>query len=347
MSQIDVIYERLRENEQIHRKFNLLESRMIATLNFRDFFECLITEMAGIFDVPRVWLTVIEESHLADLIRQLNDSEIIGKTTCFIKKSDFDAIIGAQGRPLLFNSDMAHCRSFFPDGRISSIRSLALTPVTIDGEVVGSLNQGDTDPARYEPDMDTSYLEQLMLKISLCLSNVAAHEKLRFYAYHDPLTNLLNRRAFEAELERETSRCARHGQPLSLVFMDVDAFKDINDGFGHETGDMALKYVADALTGLSRKEDIVARFAGDEFVVILPETPPEMADAFMKRVQDYLDRHPLFTTGALFHLAVSHGVASMADSAPGQPDLLVKKADERLYRVKEDKRRNRRISKIA
>ena len=129
--------------------------------------------------------------------------------------------------------------------------------------------------------------------------------------------------------------------------MDVDAFKDINDGFGHDTGDMALKHIADALVSLSRQEDVVARFAGDEFVVILPETPPDKADAFMRRVQNHLDRYPLYTTGALFNLSISYGVASSDDIQPGRTDLLVKTADDRLYRVKEDKRRNRQVPKTA
>jgi diguanylate cyclase (GGDEF)-like protein len=339
MENIEIILQRLKKNEEIHRKFHQLESKIISILNFKDFFEILLTEINKTFHVPYVWLSVIEESDLAKLIGQLNDSDIIRKRTKYIKKSDFDKCFGPLSAPVLLNKDLEPYSVFFPNEKISPVRSLALAPVEIEGKIVGSLNQGDVDPTRFEPDMDTSSLKQLMLKISLCLSNVTANEKLTYFSYHDPLTGLLNRRAFESALHREFSRSNRHSENLSVCFIDLDSFKPINDTYGHETGDIALKYVAEALESISRKEDIVARFAGDEFVVILPETNSDKAESLMTRLQAHLDRHPLCHNEAILNISLSYGIASTEDRGLTTPDLLLKKADKRLYAIKEKKKK--------
>lgn len=338
MDNIEILLQRLKENEEIQRKFHRLESKIISILNFKDFFEILLTDIKKTFHVPYVWLSVIEESNLARLIAKLSDSAIIQNRTNYIKKSDFDKLFGKLSRPLLLNKNLEPYTIFFPNEKISPMRSIALAPVEIEGKIVGSLNQGDVDPTRFEPDMDTSSLEQLMLKISLCLSNVTANEKLKYFAYHDPLTGLLNRRAFETALQREFSRSNRHAERLSLCFIDLDSFKPINDTYGHDIGDMALKYIADALELISRKEDIVARFAGDEFVVILPETDAEKADALMTRLQVHLDQNPINHNETTLNISLSYGISSNAERGLTSPDQLLKKADERLYAVKEKKK---------
>jgi len=214
---------------------------------------------------------------------------------------------------------------------------MAIAPVHIDGEIVGSLNQWDNLATRFEPDMDTSFLEQLMMKVSLCLSNVAAHEKLKYFAYHDPLTGLLNRRAFETVLNSEFSRSKRHSRDLCLVFLDLDKFKKINDQYGHDVGDDVLVYVADTLQSTIREEDIVARFAGDEFVVILPETKADKSETLMKRVQAYLNSHPLNHNSAKLSISLSYGITSIQDMGIDSAAELLKKADEKLYFEKEKK----------
>ena len=120
-------------------------------------------------------------------------------------------------------------QKLFPKNKKYYIQSIAVAPLSLDGDIIGSLNQADFSPLRFKPGIDTSLLEQLALKVSLCLSNVTAHEKLRFLAYHDPLTGLLNRRVMEVVLKREFARSKRYSRPLSLVFIDMDYFKQIND----------------------------------------------------------------------------------------------------------------------
>jgi diguanylate cyclase (GGDEF)-like protein len=326
-----LIMDRLYENEKIQRKFHELESKILSILNFQDFFEILLTEMGNIFSVPYVWLSVIKKSSLAALINPLIDSKIIIEKTKFIERSDFNAVFGNISTPRLYSNSLEALAVFLPKDNRHYTGSMAIAPVSIDGEIVGSLNQWDYSSIRFEPDMDTSFLEQLMMKISLCLSNVAAHEKLKYFAFHDPLTGLLNRRAFESVLNSEFSRSKRHSHDLSLVFLDLDKFKQINDQHGHDVGDDALVYVADTLAAIVREEDIVARFAGDEFVIILPETKADKADTLMQRIQTYLNSHPLNHNGVKLTISLSYGITSTQDRQINNAAMLLKKADEKLY----------------
>ena len=133
----------------------------------------------------------------------------------------------------------------------------------------------------------------LFFTVFLCLSNVTAHEKLRYLAYHDPLTGLLNRRVMESVLEREYYRYQWYPKSLSLVFVDLDHFKHLNDAHGHDHGDDLLKYVTRVLVELSRNTEVVSRYAGDEFIMILPETDINSAGLFMERVQRHFRCNPL------------------------------------------------------
>ncbi len=104
----------------------------------------------------------------------------------------------------------------------------------------------------------------------------------------DELTGLLNRRALVERLEEEISRARRHGAPLSLIYADVDEFKEVNDRFGHAVGDEFLILVAETLTLTLRPTDHVARMGGDEFVVVLPETDSAGAEALASRISEGL-----------------------------------------------------------
>jgi len=222
-----------------------------------------------------------------------------------------------------------------PVDTVDDIRSVALTPLSLDGEIIGSLNQGDTSVSRFEPGTDTSLLEQLGVKVSLCLSNVTAHEKLRYLAYRDVLTGLLNRRVVGNILKREFARSRRYRSPLSVAFLDLNPFKAINDTYGHEVGDLVLRHIADILSLLSRASDAVSRYAGDEFVIILPETSRANADSLMKRISKYTADHPLIHEGRTITVSFSYGCAATTDHGIVSPDDLLRAADRRLYRAKD------------
>lgn len=339
MTDLSAIMERLKQNEEITRKFHEIETRILSILDFKDLFEVLLTQIRENFKVPYVWLSMIEKSEVSNLIQSLETSDMLRERLNIIDRESFFTLVGEDMRPLLVNTDLKPYYRLLPQDHKYFIKSIAIAPISLDGKMIGSLNQADFSPRRFQPGIDASRLEQLAVKVSLCLSNVTAHEKIRFLAYHDPLTRLLNRRVMESVLKRELNRSKRYGSTLSVVFLDLDDFKKVNDRYGHDHGDALLQYVAENLLDMSRDADVVARFAGDEFVLILPETPAEKAKILVKRLKDHLVAHPLRLGGCCITAAVSFGVASTEDSDTTSAARLLKRADERLYRAKTEKKR--------
>lgn len=335
------LLERLKQNETIARKFNEIEISILTILNFQDFLEKLLSEISEKFTVPHIWISIIRESTIAGHLHDIQNSRLLNSSTAFVSRQTFSQITRNRLSPILANTDLQRFKDLMPESSGWSIGSISIAPITLDGKLVGSINQADPDRHRFEPGIDTSLLEQLALKVSLCLSNVTAHEQLKFLAFHDPLTGLLNRGVMERILEREFLRGQRYGTDLSLIFLDLDEFKSINDTHGHDTGDLALCHVADCLIRLKRDSDIVARFAGDEFVVILPSTTGAQAEHYMQRVIQSLAQVPLpgdFPGHPRIHIRLSHGISSIPDKGIQSSKALLKAADQKLYRIKETKK---------
>lgn len=172
------------------------------------------------------------------------------------------------------------------------------------------------------------------MTLDLRIMDGEALDRIQGLARTDALTGTLNRRGFEPLVEREAARARRSGRPLSMLVIDVDHFKSINDEYGHLWGDYALKRLAQRLASVCRASDAVARLGGDEFVMLLPETDLAAARAVAERARasvaqhDLLRGHPSRADGA--RVTVSIGVAS------GELDgrALLASADEALYEAK-------------
>jgi diguanylate cyclase (GGDEF)-like protein len=331
------IFETLRLNEEIAQKFFEIEVSILSILNFKDLFERLLTEIKDKFGVPYVWISMIDHSEVSDLIKTLESSKILKERLNVIDKNTFISLVDNRTKPILVSGDLKPYYQLLPQGQMYFIRSVAVTPLTLDGEIIGSLNQADLSRLRYRPGMDTRLLEQLAVKVSLCLSNVTAHEKLKWFAWRDPLTGLVNRRVMEKVLHREYKRAARYKTPLTLAFLDLDDFKAVNDTYGHNQGDELLRYVADILEDLTRDSDVVCRYAGDEFIVILPGIGSGDSLLFIQRLQDYFDKNPMKIGEQRIPVSISFGLSSIGDMGVVDPDSLLKKADEMLYSVKQQK----------
>lgn len=331
---LNALLHRLQENEEIARKFAAVETAILSILKFRDLFEVLLTEIRERFKTPYVWITMIENRDLQNLISPLATSDVLRDRMSVVDRQTFRDLVGSAMTPVLVNDNLKPYFKLLPRKKKYLIKSMALTPLSLDGEIIGSLNQADFSVDRFAPGIDTSLLEQLAVKVSLCLSNVTAHEKLRYMAFHDPLTGLLNRRVMETVLQREFNRARRYKSPLAVVFIDLNDFKGVNDTYGHDCGDEMLQFLGSNLVKMSRDSDVVARFAGDEFVLILPETTAENAEHLMERICTYLQDTPLKLGPQKATCAISYGVASTHDPLLRDPAALLKAADDRLYEAK-------------
>jgi len=331
------LFDRLKKNEEIAKKFSKIEIRILSVLNFRDLFEALLDGVQNQLRVPFTWITLIDKSEITKLVQSIAESKVFRTRMRLVDRKTFTHLIGKQSQPILINENLDYYRKLLPIEGNNSIKSMAVAPISSDGEIIGSLNQADFSKERFQPGIDTSLLAQLATKVSLCMSNVTAHEKLKIMAYHDPLTGLLNRRVMEAILNREIVRSKRYRIPLSLVFVDVDKFKYVNDTYGHDTGDELLKYLAALFLERSGETDIVARYAGDEFVLILPETDTNKAKTMMIRLQTHLDRRPLDTGNTIIPFSISFGVVSTETIDIPSAKMVLKMADNALYQMKKEK----------
>jgi diguanylate cyclase (GGDEF)-like protein len=149
----------------------------------------------------------------------------------------------------------------------------------------------------------------------------------------DYLTGVYNRRHFEALAGVEFARAHRYMRPLSVLMIDVDHFKDVNDRLGHAAGDIVLQDVAALCRANIRESDVLARIGGEEFAIMLPETTPSAAAQFAERLRSQIGRNGLTIFGEKVRITVSIGVAGCSPSSPGTQDLL-RRADQALYDAK-------------
>ncbi|MFO1271478.1 MAG: GGDEF domain-containing protein [Rubrivivax sp.] len=160
---------------------------------------------------------------------------------------------------------------------------------------------------------------------------------LRHLSRHDGLTGVLNRRAFEEALRDEWLRARRGGGAFSVVLLDLDHFKQVNDRLGHQAGDLALAHAAQQLKAVARGSDLVARYGGEEFALVLPDVDAEGAAAAAQRLLQRLRSTPLKVGEAELVVTASAGVAQCS-SADADDHEALRRADAALYRAKAEGR---------
>jgi len=165
------------------------------------------------------------------------------------------------------------------------------------------------------------------------------NEELRIQANTDSLTEIYNRRFIDNTLLHEVNRRNRYQEPLSVVMVDIDHFKNFNDNFGHEGGDTVLKYIAQTLKDCSRNIDVVGRHGGEEFFIILPKTSPEYALVYAERVREEIAAQSILLGSKRCAVTISAGVAGVeADYENAEISALVNSADRALYQAKNEGR---------
>jgi diguanylate cyclase (GGDEF)-like protein len=169
---------------------------------------------------------------------------------------------------------------------------------------------------------------------AIALDNATALQKSEAVSVTDELTQLYNSRFLKERLRHETKRAMRNGNPLSVLFLDLDGFKQVNDKHGHLAGSKALGEAGEVLRQCARETDVVSRYGGDEFALILPDTGPEGAKAVALRIGERIRSNIFLTSDGLsVRLTASIGVATLPDAAQTAEDLL-HVADTAMYKVK-------------
>lgn len=175
-------------------------------------------------------------------------------------------------------------------------------------------------------------------QLALSLNNALEHKKYLELASHDFLTKALNRRTADEVIGREFSRSGRYKTDLSVVMLDLDHFKKINDSWGHQAGDIVLKKVSDIIFKCLRDTDIFARYGGEEFLIILPQTDIEEAGTLAERIREVIESSMFNIQEGSIKLTSSLGIASYPFTEIKDKDELIRLADSALYQAKKNGR---------
>lgn len=339
--QFDELIHVARDNENLYRRFCDFEASLMASKDLPSLLNRMTTGFMEYFDIP--YLSLVIERNVFDYwhLNPVNPDDYqqlllfdLQETPNLLLHTAGTIYLGATPKKI-------SGKLMIPINTLS----FAQLPLARNGQLIGVLNMGSPDPQRFSPDMGTEFLERLTMITSLCFENACNMEQVRQLSLVDGLTNVCNRRAFDEFLMQETSSHIRYKRSLSCLFLDIDFFKKINDRYGHQVGDEALKQLSAQVKPLLRRSDHLARYGGEEFAILLPETDLQHACAIAERIRQTIARMDFELLKQSLSITLSIGVSSL-DGNVGYPmsdtealaKQLVKDADDQVYRAKKNGR---------
>ncbi|HVN17133.1 MAG TPA: diguanylate cyclase [Dongiaceae bacterium] len=224
-------------------------------------------------------------------------------------------------RALVQNALPGNLTGILPDSR-----AVLCIPITYGESLLGVLNVESRSENAFSP-QDVLILNTLADLLATALHNAFVFQKLQQQSITDGLTGIKTRRFFWEALSAEWKRASRSGRPFSVVLIDLDKFKEVNDTMGHFEGDLVLARVGRLLEQKSRQSNVVARYGGDEFIVLMPETGPDQAQVLAERLRQWLAADPML---AEHHITGSFGVASFPTHGFSVEDI-IRVADAGMY----------------
>jgi diguanylate cyclase (GGDEF)-like protein len=216
-------------------------------------------------------------------------------------------------------------------------RSILCVPLLSRGRIIGVVELINKIGGAFTRD-DLETLKLLVEPGAVAIENAILYKRSTEMSFTDDLTRLFNSRYLQMALGREIKRARRYGAPVSVIFLDLDGFKNVNDTHGHLAGSRALIEVGEVIRATVREIDVVSRYGGDEFTVVLPQTGPEGAVVIAERIRKSIDERIFLTEmGHEVRLTASFGVSSYPDHGQTREDL-IQKADRAMYRVKDNQK---------
>jgi two-component system cell cycle response regulator len=220
--------------------------------------------------------------------------------------------------------------------------SIAIIPLARQERLIGSVNLGSGDASRFTRRHATEFLAHLGVIAALCLENAVNQARLLRSGFTDFLTGWHNRRYLHARLKEELARAQRRGGTVACLMVDLDHFKRVNDSYGHLVGDQVLREVAQRIDGEIRESDAAARFGGDEFAILMPDTDAAQAQRVAQRVLHAVCASPVSVnspSSESIKVTLSIGIAAIQPQRSDQDlkalaDRLLAEADAGLYRAK-------------
>jgi len=329
--------------EQHNRELSALHTATRALLSTLD----IETLLGQILDAATAALPMAQKGTLHLIARDTGQLELrasIGYADPRIKKFSYSESSGYVARavrerqPLIIHDatqDIPNPRKeLIPE--MSAIQSAIVAPLILNDRVLGALSLESSVPAAFSQ-RDLHLLESIAATATNAILNAELHAEVQKLALTDALTGLYNRRGFYELGEREIERSFRFNHPLTVIMMDVDHLKEINDVHGHFTGDHVLRNIATRCVKQLRRIDILGRYGGDEFVILLPETPMRMGSLVAERLRRCVADAVIPKENELIQTSISLGVSGLTTDVTNL-DALIKRADTAMYAAKQSGR---------
>ena len=343
----ELLQERTRDLQQLEkhaRELSELHNATTSLLKVQNLNtlmgQILDSAQAAVSSADQSWLhlTYAPESELQKLTTiEFADRRVI--KVDWNQNPNHPLLTVTQGEPLLVDDTEREMPEYYAQQKQTNpkpIRSFISAPLYMTGGSFGALSLGSVRPLAFEP-ADLQLLTSFANTATSAIHNAVLHAELESLATHDPLTEQLNRRALFEQGQKEMERFLRLNQPLSVIIFDVDFFKNINDNYGHDIGDEVLQAVVKRCAHVIRRVDILGRYGGDEFVVILPGADPQMALNIGERIRRIVHEDPIETRMGFINITISLGIAQATDETRNLSGL-IRCADQALYQAKQEGR---------
>jgi diguanylate cyclase (GGDEF)-like protein len=234
--------------------------------------------------------------------------------------------VAETGESVIVDNTLTDARVWVTGARREE--SMIGAPLVYEGKVQGVITLTMPGVGTFDSD-DLRLLEIITGQAAIVIDRARLYGELVQDAMTDPLTGLYNRRYLVERLREERSRSERSSHGLSAIMLDIDKFKDVNDRYGHDAGDIVLVNLATAVGAVVRAEDIVSRYGGEEFCVLVPNIMPDEAESMAERLWRYVQDRELPAEAGADHITISVGVAHMESGDEGE--LLLSRADAAMY----------------
>jgi diguanylate cyclase (GGDEF)-like protein len=215
----------------------------------------------------------------------------------------------------------------------ATLKSHLTLPLAIEGEIVGCISLNSDQSNAFDA-QDLQFFSVIGYQMASTLKHFQRFSSIKNIAIYDTLTNLYNRRYFDERLGLVAQKSFYGGTALSLVMIDIDHFKRVNDTFGHVEGDKVLREISGLLKASVRKKDTVARYGGEEFILILPEAGLEESSMIAERIRRLVEETPFEVSHARINITISLGISNFPSHRARSKEDLVKMADQALYDAK-------------
>lgn len=345
-SHLDDMLNRVQHNSLTLKRLQRFEMRLLGLNTLAEMIEFILGEAKLLFDLDVISLCLIDSKNEIASYLDVDNYNYRDREGLFLASSEWQLrhTFGLSGQPFLGSYQTTRCEKFFPESSLQKPASVVIAPLIRRDRFLGSLNLGSYHNERFIQGMATDFVEHIASVISICLENNLNVETMRRTSLVDPLTGVNNRRFLEQRIEEELDRSQRNREPLSCLFLDIDYFKRINDGFGHQAGDHVLALVAGAIKKLLRSNDVLARYGGEEFVALLSQSDAKNATEIAERIRSSIANLAVTYAEQTVPVTISIGVATFQPSSSLKKPVaeialqLVQAADAALYEAKRNGR---------